>query len=157
MDEIAGELRNFLEYWFAGFEQGLEALDAQGQRALLHSCGRACAQSYTTAIFRELWQNSADLEQFLQRLSQGGLKARYERLDADTLKATYFSCGCDLVRLGLVKSPALCECSAANLSENLEEALGAPVSVVIEDSILRGGSACVLIATLKDDIKVGRT
>lgn len=151
MDEIAGELRNFLEYWFAGFEQGLEALEPPAQNALLHTCGRACAQSYTVPIFREAWQNSANLEQFLQRLSQGGLKARYERLDANALKAIYFSCGCDLVRLGLVKSPALCECSAANLSENLGQALGVPVSVVIEDSILRGGSACVLIATLKDD------
>lgn len=155
MDEIAGELRNFLEYWFAGFEQGLEALDPQAQGALLHACGRACAHSYTVPLFREAWQNSADLEQFLQRLSQGVLGAHLERLDAHTLKATYPSCGCDLVRLGLVKAPALCECSAANLSENLGQALGVPVNVTIESSILRGGNECVLIATLQAPLQEG--
>jgi len=152
MDEIAADLKNFLEYWFAGFEQGLEALEPRAQAALLHTCGRACAQSYTVPLFREAWQQSGeDLERFLQRLSQGGLKARYERLDATTLKATYFSCGCDLVRLGLVKSPALCECSAANLGENLEQALGMPVSVAIESSILRGGSECVFGVSMKQE------
>ncbi|OQB02388.1 MAG: hypothetical protein BWY25_00573 [Chloroflexi bacterium ADurb.Bin222] len=152
MDEIAAELKHFLEYWFAGFEQGLEALEPRAQAALLHMCGRACAQSYTVPLFREAWQQSGeDLECFLQRLSQGGLKARYERLDATTLKATYFSCDCDLVRLGLVKSPALCECSAANLGENLEQALGMPVSVAIEGSILRGGSECVFRVSLKQE------
>ncbi len=152
MDEIADELRNFLEYWFAGFEHGLEALDPQAQGALLHACGRACAHSYTVPLFRDAWQNSADLEQFLQRLSQGVLGAHLECLDAHTLKATYPSCGCDLVQLGLVKAPELCECSAANLSENLGQALGVPVSVTIESSILRGGSECVLIATLDDKV-----
>lgn len=152
MDEIAAELKNFLKYWFAGFEQGLEAMDSPAQAALLHTCGRACAQSYTAPLFREAWQQSGeDLEQFLLRLSHGGLKARYERLDADTLKVTYFSCGCDLVRLGLVKSPALCECSAANLGENLGQALGVPASVTIESSILRGGSECVFRVSMKQE------
>jgi len=56
------------------------------------------------------------------------------------------------VRLGLVKSPALCECSAANLRENLEQSLGLSVSVAVESSILRGGTHCVLMVTLENEI-----
>lgn len=143
-------LKEFFDYWFAGFARGIETLDEPSQRNVLHACGKACAQSYTVQIFREVKQNSADLDSFLQNLSQRGSGSRYERIGSNIIKATYNRCGCDLVRLGLVKSPTLCECSAANLGENLEQSLGVSASVTIESSILRGASQCVLIARLEN-------
>lgn len=140
------EINKFLEYWFAGFSGGLDALDASSRQKILDECGRACARSYTVAIFREAWQGSSGLEDFLQRLHDRLPEGHYEHLDGGVLRATYSRCGCDLVRLGWVSSPTLCECSAANLRENLESAMGAPVSVEIQSSILRGAESCVLIA-----------
>ncbi len=113
---------------------------------------RLARDSYTVQIFRQVKEKSADLDAFLQNLSARGPGASYERTGPNTIKATYKNCGCDLVRLGLVKSPALCECSAANLRENLEQSWGRSASVEVESSILRGGTACVLRVTLGDEI-----
>jgi hypothetical protein len=155
MGEIEKGLKEFLDYWFTGFMCGLDALDEPSQRKVLHECGKACAQSYTVQIFREVRQDSVDLDSFLQNLSRRGSGAKYERIDPNTIKATYDKCGCDLVRLGLVKSPILCECSAANLRENLQQSLGIPASVTVESSILRGGAHCVLTVSLDDGAKPG--
>jgi hypothetical protein len=151
MDEIEKGLKEFMDYWFAGFIRGIEALDKPAQKMIFHECGKACAQSYTVQKFREAKKISTDLDSFLRNLSPSGSGSKYERVANNTIKATYFSCGCDLVRLGLVKSPTLCECSAANLQENLEQSLGVPVSAVIETSILRGGTSCVLTVTLEKE------
>ena len=151
MDEIEKGLKEFFDYWFAGFSRGIETLDGLSQRKVLHECGKACAQSYTVQKFCQVKQNSADLDVFLLNLSQEGSGSRYERIGSNTIRATYNNCGCDLVRLGLVKSPALCECSAANLRENLEQSLGISASVAVETSILRGGTHCVLIVTLENE------
>lgn len=151
MNEIDPGLKDFFTHWFAGFSRGMETLDGAAREKLLHQCGRACAQSYTVQIFRQARADSADLDAFLYNLSRSLPGAGYERLGANVIRATYAQCGCDLVRLGLVRSPQLCACSAANLRENLEQALGTPVSVTIESSILRGGSQCVLLATLEAD------
>jgi len=151
MDEIEKGLREFLDYWFAGFVRGIDSLDEPSQRKVLSECGKACAQSYTVQVFRDVKQNSVDIDSFLQNLSRRGSGSTYERIGSNMIKATYSQCGCDLVRLGLVKSPTLCECSAANLRENLQQSLGVSASVTVESSILRGGTHCVLIASLQDE------
>lgn len=153
MNEISSDLKNFLDYWFAGFTRGIEALDAPAQKKVLAECGKACGHSYTVHVFREARQNSADVESFLQNLSRRFPGSKYERMSAHTIKATYKTCGCDLVRLGLVTSPVLCECSAANLRENLQQALGISASVTVESSILRGGTQCILIVTTENEIE----
>ncbi len=141
----------FLGYWFSGLMAGLAEIDEPARRHVLHECGKACACSYTAQVFREARQNSADEDSFLENLSRRFPEARYERLDAHTLRVTYTQCACDLVTLGLVTSPLLCECSAANLRENLAQAVGAPASVTVESSILRGGSRCVLMVSWTAD------
>jgi len=151
MDEIEKGLKEFLDYWFAGFVRGIDSLDEPSQRKVLYECGKACAQSYTVQVFRDVKQNSVDIDSFLQNLSRRGSGSTYERIGSNMIKATYSQCGCDLVRLGLVKSPTLCECSAANLRENLQQSLGVSASVAVESSILRGGTHCVLIASLQDE------
>ncbi len=147
-NEIEPELRNFFAYWFAGFTQGIEALATTAQEQILGACGKACAHSYTVGIFQKTYHHSGDLDTFLYNLSQQMPAGSYERLSAIHIKVSYDACGCDLVRLGLVTSPTLCGCSAANLRENIEQALGAPVTVAIESSILRGDTQCVFTVAL---------
>jgi hypothetical protein len=153
MDEIEPGLKEFLDYWFAGCMRGLEELDGPSRAKVLSECGKACAQSYTVQVFREVKEKSADADSFWRNLSARGSGSKYDKLAANTIRATYNSCGCDLVRLGLVKSPALCECSAANLRENIEQSLGIPASVTVETSILRGGKQCVLIVALNPETR----
>jgi hypothetical protein len=149
MEEIEKELKEFFDYWYKGFLRGIENIDETSRNTVLHNCGKACAESYTVQIFKELKLKSSDIDTFLQILSNKGSGSSYIRIRPNTIKATYFQCGCDLVRLGLIESPNLCECSAANLKENLEQSLNIPVSVKIETSILRGGKQCILIAEIE--------
>ncbi len=152
MDEIDKELRHFMEYWFEGLVQGLGEIDEPSQKRIMSACGKACADSYTAEVFREARQNSTDMDSFLRNLASRFPGGQYERVGDNLIKATYRRCGCDLVRLGWVNAPIFCECSAANLRENLEQALGVPVQVTIESSILRGGACCTLIAILQDGL-----
>lgn len=150
MSEMEPGLDAFLPHWFAGFERGIHSLDQESQTRVLHACGVACAHSYTVPIFQQIWQRSRNLDEFLRDLSDHIAGARYERREANTLCVTYAQCGCDLVRQGWVKTGSLCECSAANLRENLEQSLEAHITVTIETSILRGGTACVLIVAIQE-------
>ena len=145
MAEVEAELRHFLRHWFGGLSQGLAELDEPTRRNLLHRCGAACAHSYTVRIFQDAWQASgADVDLFLRTLSERLPGAHYEKIGPNTVKVKYDRCGCDLVRLGWVKLPDFCECTVANLRENFQQALGVPLSVTLETSILRGANQCVL-------------
>jgi len=149
MSEIEPGLHEFLGYWFEGWQRGMQTLDGASRNKVLHEYGKACARSYTAQVFREARQNSADMRSFLQNLTQRFPSARYEWDGDKTIHVTYAQCGCDLVRLGLVKSGEFCECSAANLRENFEQAMEILVHVTIEESILRGGSQCALMVSLE--------
>lgn len=151
MDEINADLRNFMDYWFEGLVQGLNEIGEPSQKRIMSACGKACARSYTAGVFREAKQSSTDMDSFLQHLAARFPDAQYTRAGRNAIRATYRRCGCDLVRLDWIDAPVLCECSAANLRENLEQALGVPVQVTIESSLLRGGPCCTLIATLQDN------
>lgn len=150
MDQKDDGLNNFLTYWFAGFSSGIDSLDANSRQKILAECGKSCARSYTTTIFKNARQNSSDLKELLKRLHEYLPNGRFELLESGSIRATYLCCDCDLVRLGLVGSPNLCECSAANFAENLKSALEVPVSVEIEKSILRGADCCVLTASFDE-------
>lgn len=154
MDQNDDELNNFLTHWFTGFSSGIDSLDANSRQKILAECGKACARSYTTAIFKKARQNSSDLKGLMELLHEYLPDGRFELLENGSIRATYLRCGCDLVRLGLVGSPNLCECSAANFAENLKSALEVPVSVEIESSILRGAQSCVLTASF-DEKSIG--
>jgi hypothetical protein len=142
------EVQHFLEHWFAGLMSGLENLDRPDREAVLRHCGQACADSYTAELFRTARAQSSDMEAFTARLAECFPQANYELLAADTLRVRYRACACDLVRLGLVRSPLLCTCSSYNLQANLERALGLPVSVRLEASILQGADQCSFLVSL---------
>lgn len=144
-----GEEKGFLQYWFEGFQKGLETLDEAGTDAMLRECGKACAASYTARVFREEWAKSTDLDSFL-----AGLQGRFpdsgcRRLDENRVLVTFGRCTCDLVVQGYVKTPTLCRCSVHNLKENFMQAMGREVWVEMVSSILGGGERCEFIVTIK--------
>ena len=142
------EVQHFLEHWFAGLMAGLEALDAPEREEILRQCGRACADSFTAELFQTARAESKCMEEFAAHLAERFPEARYELLAAGTLRVRYRACGCDLVKLGLVRSPLLCTCSSYNLQANLERALGLPATVRLEASILQGSEECSFLVTL---------
>ena len=142
------ELSHFLSYWFQGFAGGIEQMDDSARAVLLKSCGMACAQSYTIQIYREAWQASQNIQEFLKNLGQRFPEARYTLQDENTIDVVYSTCACDLVRNGWVKSLHLCSCSVANLQANFEAGLGYPVTVRMEKTLLQGGAECHFVVIL---------
>ena len=142
------EFSHFATHWFSGLMNGLESVDASARETILRECGKACAQSYTAGVFEDAWRQSADMEAFLAELAIRFPEATYEQLNPRTIEVRYATCNCDLVKRGLVESPLMCECSAHNLQENFC-ALGIPVTVKVEGSILRGQTQCTLLVTLE--------
>ena len=143
------DLKHFMTHWFAGLMDGLEGVDDEARKTILRECGKACARSYTAQVFQDARRHSASVDAFLARLGASFPEATYEKIDLRTIRVRYGRCECDLVKCGLVESPVICECSAYNLQENFERALGAPVAVTIESSILRGGGWCAFLVTLE--------
>jgi predicted ArsR family transcriptional regulator len=150
--EIDKDFHHFLTYWFSGLMKGLEELDDSSRNKILRECGKSCSQSYTAQIFREAKENSSDIDSMLKNLAKRFPGSTYERKGSNIIEVTYDKCGCDLVRLGLVKSPNWCQCSAFSLQENFQQVLGVPVSVEIQASILNGAKQCILIISTKDNI-----
>lgn len=138
----------FLRFWFTGWQHGLEELDKSSRSTILKQCAKACAQSFTVKIFQDARSGGADLKSFTKSLQRLVPHATYEKLSDNEILVTYSRCGCDLVASGLVNSPLLCECSAHNLQENLEQSLGQSVEVQILGTILRGDQQCVLLARI---------
>ncbi len=139
---------NFLSYWFSGYANGLEQMDESAQDTLLRACGLACGQSYTFQVFAEAYARSANLDEFLLELGQVFPPSRYERVAENKIKVNIAQCGCDLIRLGWVKSPIQCKCSVYNLQQNFAHALQKPVQVRLLSSILGGADACEFEVTL---------
>jgi hypothetical protein len=149
MPELDEEVKHFMTYWFSGLMNGLESVDESARKAILRECGRACAQSYTAEVFQDARKHSADMDAFLASLAARFPEATYEMLTPQTISVRYADCACDLVKYGLVKSPLICECSAHNLRENFGRALGIPVTVTLETSILRGTTHCAFLVSLE--------
>jgi hypothetical protein len=149
LPELDEDLKQFMSFWFSGLISGLESVDGPARETILHECGRACARSYTAAVFREAKEGSADMNAFLAALAERFPDATYELLNDETIRVRYGKCACDLVETGLVTSPLICDCSAQNLKENFEQALERPITVTLESSLLRGAAQCELLVSLE--------
>jgi len=147
MLEVDGGVGRFLTYWFSGLMNGLESVDEAARKAILQECGKACAESYTAAAFRDAWEQSVDMEDFLALLAAKFPEAIYQQLASGSIQVRYSRCACDLVTRGLVQSSLICGCSAYNLQENFERAWGIPVRVTLESSILEGGTQCAFLVS----------
>ncbi|HSJ56974.1 MAG TPA: hypothetical protein VLC95_07320 [Anaerolineae bacterium] len=139
----------FLRHWFAGLVAGLGEVDEAAREAILRACGQACADSYTAEMFRHARAPGASTNEFLAALGRVFPEATYELTAPGEIRVCYDFCACDLVKLGLVTSPLLCGCSVHNLRENFEHALGVPVEVTLEASILQGAPHCAFLVRLR--------
>ncbi len=121
-----------------------ELLDEATKERLLESCGRACAIHYGSSEMAQSIAKSADqidqhLDQVNQKIPWCGKWVR----DKDTITCVCESCGCPLVREGLVAlSPIFCNCSRGYVKAVFEVILGGPVTVELKQAIGRGDPMC---------------
>lgn len=141
----------FLEYWFRGFEKGLDAIPEKERSLLLKGCAEACSHSYSLGVYQDAYGNAADMEGFLENLKMAfpELESRLSE-DQKTVTILYDHCACDLYTRGLVRSGLLCACSRMSLLYNWEAVMGeGNVEVEMKGSILKGDERCVFEVRVK--------
>jgi predicted hydrocarbon binding protein len=116
-----------------------EQLDAATREELLRSMGAKCSQDYGP-FFNKY---RGDLQGFLDKIKT----AWVERTEYDEKTGILrvigkpAPCACPLVKAG--RTPAeFCDCSRGWTQSAFSTVLGKPVSVEIEESVLRGGTRC---------------
>ena len=121
-----------------------ELLNDTTKKRLLELCGRTCAVHYGSiemaqSIAKSTAQIDERLDQVNQKIAWCGKWVR----EKDTITSVCESCGCPLVRDGLVTlSPMFCNCSRGYVKAVFEAILGGPVIVELEQTIGRGDPIC---------------
>jgi len=116
-----------------------EQLDAATRGRILQSLGTQCSQPY--GPFFSKYRD--DLEGFLDKIKT----AWVERTEYDEKTGVLHvigkpaPCACPLVKMGRT-SAEFCDCSRGWTQAAFSTVLGKPVSVEIEESVLRGGTRC---------------
>ena len=135
---------NFLKHWFKGFEHSLQSLDDADRKSIFAECGKGCSDSYTKQIYREEYQASENMDDFLSRLKRRFPEIGFRVIkENEVIELTYHFCACDLVANGYLSTPLLCECSRQSLLYNWGSVFGQDrIAVQLHQSILEGNSCC---------------
>ena len=131
-----------MERWISCLIAGLdEHVDEDTKARVLERCGRQCQSQRFVKKARSIYEKSKDMSEFLGRFGE-----IYDHLhvEGDNVYVVYPKCYCSFVNkipLGEL-SATYCNCSRGWAKELFEGALGRPVEVVMEESIVGGGDQC---------------
>lgn len=139
-------LQKFISNWLETLMNGLDKdLDEETRKKLLEACGRNCAQSHATELFKTIKESTSNLDEALDKLNQQIKGTTWQRENDNAISVEYERCFCPLVGANLVKSPTRCYCSVGWIKENLELILEKPVEVEVKKTVGRGDSVCSFI------------
>lgn len=130
------------EKWIATLMDGLaKNIDEKTLAMVLEKCGRQCQSQGFVKKARSIYQKSNSTEEFLEKLGQ-----IYEHLHVEGNKVyiVYPRCYCSQVnKIPKGKlSGTYCNCSRGWAKALFEGALGKPVEVNMEKSIVNGDDQC---------------
>jgi predicted hydrocarbon binding protein len=130
--------------WIATLVAGLdEHVNKKARAMILEQCGRQCQSEAFIKKARGIYQKSRNVDEFLEKLSQS-----YKHLhrEGDKIYIIYPRCYCSQVnKMPKGKlSGTYCNCSRGWAKALFEGAIGRPVEVVLEKSIINGDDQCKL-------------
>ena len=130
------------ERWIACLMNGLEEyVDEEIIAKILERCGRQCQSESFVKKARKIYQKSEGVDDFLDKLERA-----YSHLhrEGDNVYITYPKCYCSQVNKmpAGVLSGVYCNCSRGWIKELFEGALGRPIEVIREESIINGDTQC---------------
>ena len=136
--------KGFFQCWFRGFEDGLEAMDAEARSRLLAHCARRCAD--TGVLQAHLHHHEAvggDRDAFYRRLSEIGDVRGEVLVPGREYAICCPDCACDLHTQCGVSTPLMCECSRQSVRYVAETVWkGCRVRVEQEGTVLSGAPEC---------------
>jgi predicted hydrocarbon binding protein len=121
---------------------GLEKnVDQKTVALILEQCGRQCQTQSLIKKARNTYQKSKSIDDFLEKF---GRVYKHLRREGDKVYLVYSKCYCSQVnKIPRGKlSGAYCNCSRGWAKALFEGALGRPVEVTMEKSIINGDDQC---------------
>jgi predicted hydrocarbon binding protein len=130
------------EKWIMRLIAGLdEHVDEKTKITILEQCGRQCQTASFIKKAKTIYENSKDIDDFLRKFEQV-----YKNLhrEGNNVYIVYPKCYCPQVnKIPKGKlSGTYCNCSRGWAKALFEGALGRPVDVVMEKSIVNGDDEC---------------
>lgn len=131
-----------MERWITCLIAGLdEHVDEETRAKVLEKCGRQCIPQSFIKKARDIYGKSENMDEFLDKFGKV-----YEQLhrEKDRLYIIYPKCYCSNVNKippGTL-STTYCNCSRGWAKALFEGALGRPVEVIMEESIVKGDKRC---------------
>ncbi|MGD2090331.1 MAG: hypothetical protein PVH61_29410 [Candidatus Aminicenantes bacterium] len=129
-----------LHEWLANLMKNMDThLEEETKIKLMEECGRSCAQN---SIKEEALKYQGKLDDWLGKMKKWvGVKNIHQQ--QDRIQVVYDKCFCQLVQdIPPILSASFCHCSRGWLMEIFETVLEKPVTVEMEDSIMKGGKQC---------------
>jgi predicted ArsR family transcriptional regulator len=136
------ELSARTEKWIARLIDGLnEHVDEKTRALMLEQCGRQCQSQSLIKKAKDIYQKSENTSDFLEKLGEA-----YKHLHVEGGRAyiIYPKCYCSQVnKIPKGKlSGTYCNCSRGWAKALFEGAMGKPVEVTMEKSIINGDDEC---------------
>ena len=117
-------------------------IDEERLASILENRGRACIGPTNIKKAKDAAKDAKDLNEFLNKL---GKALRMLQREGDKVYMVYPKCYCHEIRGFKGDIPDnYCYCSVGWVKEMFEQALGRPVEVKLEASVLQGDEACRL-------------
>jgi predicted ArsR family transcriptional regulator len=132
------------EKWLCNLIAGLEkTVDDDALKAVLEDCGRKCQSQSTVRKARTIYERTKDIDTFL---TEFGATYKHLHREKDGTYVVYPKCYCTKVnKMPQGQMPAIyCNCSVGWAKALFEGALGRPVDVTLETSIIAGDNECRL-------------
>jgi len=132
------------EKWITTLMSGLEKnVDEKTLARILEQCGRQCQSQSFIKKAKGLYEKSESIDDFLEKL---GRAYKHLHREGEEVYIVYPRCYCSQVnKIPKGKlSGKYCNCSRGWAKALFEGALGRPVEVIMEKSIINGDSECKL-------------
>ena len=136
------EMAGRTEKWIATLMNGLEEnVDEKVTSKILEQCGRQCQSQSLIKKAKDIYRNSKTTDEFLEKF---GRTYKHLHKEGDQIYIVYPRCYCTQVnKIPKGKlSGIYCNCSRGWAKALFEGALGKPVEVVKEKSIIGGDNEC---------------
>jgi predicted ArsR family transcriptional regulator len=130
------------EKWITNLIDGLkENVDEKTIVKMLEQCGRQCQSQSFIKKAKEIYKKSKNADDFLEKL---GRVYKHLHREGDKVSLMYPKCYCSQVnKIPKGKlSGTYCNCSRGWAKALFEGAIGRPVEVIIEKSIINGDNQC---------------
>ncbi|NWG10394.1 hypothetical protein HXY33_01375 [Candidatus Bathyarchaeota archaeon] len=130
------------EKWIACLVDGLsQHVDEKTKALILEQCGRQCQSSILVKKAKNIYEKSKSVDEFLEKFGQ---VYKHLHREGEKVYIIYPRCYCSQVnKIPKGKlSGTYCNCSRGWAKALFEGALGRPIEVLLEKSIISGDNQC---------------